>query len=412
MSILIIGAMVAVLVWALLSERLHRWHLSGPVAMVLCGVVVGFFLSGQIAGELNTDLAERSVELILSIILFVDATEIRGGFLAGEKSLVARLLGIALPLSLIAAVLVGVPLLGTHSFTVVLIVALVVMPIDFAPAVGMLRDERLPRRLRHGLAIESGYADALRSPIFAVAILAAQQPEIDHSWLDILQHALPEVGFALIVGIGVGVAAGFLARAALAKAWTTRHAVGIGMVLIPLIAYAGATSLHGNGFLAAFLAGIAYKRVRVRREATGDAVLRGEVALLDGIGTVASLFMWFVFGAASALVFLTPARWSILIFALLALTLLRFIPVQIAFLGSHTPARDRLALGVLGPRGTSTIMFGLLAFNALPDEQANIVLYAMVVTVLSSIVLHGFFGPQLVGRFTSDRRPAPQRSTG
>ena len=47
-------------------------------------------------------------------------------------------------------------------------------------------------------------------------------------------------------------------------------------------------------------------------------------------------------------------------------------------------------VGALGPRGTTSIVFGLLAFNALPDGRyADTALYAMTLTVLGSVLLHG-----------------------
>ena len=396
MTGLIIAAMLAILVWSLLSDRLRRWQISGPVSMVALGLVAGFAVSGELVAGLNTDLAERSVELILAVILFVDATEVRGGFLAGERGIVARLLGIALPLSLVLAVLCGIPLLGGSSLQVVLIVALVVMPVDFAPAGELLRDSRVPRRLRHSLTVESGYADAIRSPLFAVALIAASAPTQQQSLLDVVEHAIPEIGFAVLVGAGTGLLAGVLARASVARGWASTHGVRLGTALLPIIVYGGATALHGNGFLAAFLAGIAYKSARVGRAPSGDEVMREEVSLLDEIGVLSSLVMWFVFGAAAVLVFLAPLDWAAVLYGLLALTLLRVVPVLLALLGSRSTGRDRVTLGVLGPRGTSTIMFGLLAFNALDDDSASTVLYVMVVTVLGSVLLHGVLGSRLV----------------
>lgn len=396
MTGLIIAAMLAILVWSLLSDRLRRWQISGAVSMVALGLVAGFAVSGELVAGLNTDLAERSVELILAVILFVDATEVRGGFLAGERGIVARLLGIALPLSLVLAVLCGIPLLGGSSLQVVLIVALVVMPVDFAPAGELLRDSRVPRRLRHSLTVESGYADAIRSPLFAVALIAASAPTQQQSLLDVVEHAIPEIGFAVLVGAGTGLLAGVLARASVARGWASTHGVRLGTALLPIIVYGGATALHGNGFLAAFLAGIAYKSARVGRAPSGDEVMREEVSLLDEIGVLSSLVMWFVFGAAAVLVFLAPLDWAAVLYGLLALTLLRVVPVLLALLGSRSTGRDRVTLGVLGPRGTSTIMFGLLAFNALDDDSASTVLYVMVVTVLGSVLLHGVLGSRLV----------------
>jgi NhaP-type Na+/H+ or K+/H+ antiporter len=177
------------------------------------------------------------------------------------------------------------------------------------------------------------------------------------------------------------------------------HGIRLGMVLIPLITYACSVAVHGNGFVAAFIAGITYRLTRFKGEGTRDeARLKEEVSLLDGIGENASLLMWFVFGSTVSIIFLTPVEWAWILFGVLALTVLRFVPVVLAFIGSKVPFRERAVFGLMGPRGTSTIVFGLLTFNAMQNDDDVAVLYVMVVTVLASVILHGFFGTRLSKR--------------
>ncbi|MFF9020266.1 hypothetical protein [Streptomyces eurythermus] len=78
--------------------------------------------------------------------------------------------------------------------------------------------------------------------------------------------------------------------------------------------------------------------------------------------------------------------------------------------GTHAPDasdftwRERLMVGALGPRGTTSIVFGLLAFNALPDGvDADTALYAMTITVLGSVLLHGV-GSLFIARLLAGRR--------
>ena len=56
---------------------------------------------------------------------------------------------------------------------------------------------------------------------------------------------------------------------------------------------------------------------------------------------------------------------------------------------------DRLAIGCLGPRGTPSIVFGLLAFNMLGGEPADSTILTVVIVVLGSIVLHGAGSPAM-----------------
>lgn len=403
MVLLLVCSMVSMLLWSLFSEQLQRWRISGPMAMVLSGLVIGFILRDDVAEHLNTDLAERTVELVLALLLFVDATEVRGGFLGGERKIVGRLLGLALPLSIVLTVLVGVPLLGVSSIAVVLAIACIVLPIDFAPAAELLRDQRLPRRIRHGLAVESGYNDGIFSPLFAFALLLLGLPGETKSPLEALEDAIPALGFAILVGVGIGGLAGLLARVASRREWVTSHGLRIAMVLIPLVTYACATAIGGNGFVAAFLAGIAYKLTRLGRAGSHDDVPHSELSLVDELGQMSALVMWSVFGVVTAFVFLTPFEWTWILFALLALTVFRAIPVYLAFLGSGLNFREQTALGLLGPRGTSSAVFGLLAFNAMRDDDAYAAMYIMVVTVLGSVILYGLFGARAARRLVGSR---------
>ena len=403
MVLLLVCSMVSMLLWSLFSERLQRWRIAGPMAMVLSGLVIGFILRDDVASHLNTDLAERTVEIVLALLLFVDATEVRGGFLGGERKIVGRLLGLALPLAIVLTVLVGVPLLGVSSVAVVLAIACIVLPIDFAPAAELLRDQRLPRRIRHGLAVESGYNDGIFSPLFAFALLLLGLPGETKSPLAALEDAVPALGFAILVGVGIGGLTGLLARVSSRRDWVTSHGLRIAMVLIPLVTYACATAIGGNGFVAAFLAGIAYKLTRLGRAGSHDDVPHAELSLVDEIGQMSALVMWSMFGVVTAFVFMTPFEWTWILFGLLALTVFRAIPVYLAFLGSGLNFREQTALGLLGPRGTSSAVFGLLAFNAMRDDDAYAAMYIMVVTVLGSVILYGLFGARAARRLVGSR---------
>lgn len=123
-----------------------------------------------------------------------------------------------------------------------------------------------------------------------------------------------------------------------------------------------------------------------------------EVMLVEEVGTLAANLVWFVLGAMTVVVVLDGFDPRLLLVALLALTVFRVVPVYVSMLGSSVSWRDRTALGFIGPRGTATIVFGLLAFAKLPEPEAYDVLAVMVFTVVGSIALHGVLAPQIVRR--------------
>ena len=176
-------------------------------------------------------------------------------------------------------------------------------------------------------------------------------------------------------------------------------------MMIPLLAYGCSVILGGNGFVAAFISGIAYRAARNQQE-LGDE----QLGLLDEVGILAGLVMWFVFGSTSVLLLSLGVEWSIVLYVLLALTLVRIVPVFIALTGSDLSRSDRLLVGAIGPRGTASIVFGLLAFNALDDDFAGETLYAMTLTIIGSLVIHGVGSSLIAQRMASDARPAAGKS--
>jgi len=68
------------------------------------------------------------------------------------------------------------------------------------------------------------------------------------------------------------------------------------------------------------------------------------------------------------------------------------------------PHRDRFLVGALGPRGTTSVVFGLLAINGLSGEASDTVLTLTVVCVLGSVALHGLGATPLISRLMASHR--------
>ena len=111
--------------------------------------------------------------MILAILLFTDAIEVPGGVLGREPRLTLRLLLIALPLSLLLAWGAGILLIGDLGLWLLAVLAAIVMPVDLAPAVSFVRDDRIPGPLRQLLNAESGLNDGVVAPIFLFCLAGA-----------------------------------------------------------------------------------------------------------------------------------------------------------------------------------------------------------------------------------------------
>ncbi|SUE27801.1 CPA1 family Na(+)/H(+) antiporter [Nocardia farcinica] len=329
--------------WAVVAGRLERWRITAPIIMVVAGAAMGITTKGSLGETLNTEVALKAAEIILAILLFSDAAEVRGGLLGRERWSALRLLFVALPLSIGLAMLLGGWLLPGLAWSVLLVIACAVVPIDFAPATAVVRDARFPQRLRTLLNVESGYNDGIVSPIFLGALVLAGGTKHGTSVAAALQAALPATIKAVLVGLAVGVVLALLTNAGDRQDLMTEQSKRVAVVAAPILAFALSAGMHGNGFVAAFVCGIVYRSMR------DEAALRRELELLDDLGFLLTVAMWFVFGSVAVLVVTYDLNWRLIAFGAAVLTVVRVGPVLLSMLGSDFSWRDRLLVGWLGP---------------------------------------------------------------
>ena len=389
-----------VVVWSIFAGGLQRWRITAPIVLVLAGVVVGFAVWGSLASTLNTEVAQRVAEFSLAMLLFLHATDVRGGFFGRDPQCTARLLFIALPLSLALSVMVGRWLLPNLSWGVLVVIACAVAPIDFASAPGIVRDDRIPERVRNLLTVEAGYSDGIVSPVFVCALAVAVGEPHRRTFSQILTMAVPPVIKAMVVGILVGGSLALLCNTAEARDLMTEQSKRLVLIVAPILSYGLSLGIDGNGFISSFVCGITLAGLR-RTES-----LESQLAAADDIGFLLGALMWFVFGCVTVMLLENGIQWGIVVFALLVLTFVRLLPVLLSTMGSRLSWQDRIVVGCLAPRGAPTIVFGLLAFNALDGEAADSTLLAVVLVVLGSIVFHGAGGPATARLYER----APQRS--
>ncbi|WP_432510875.1 cation:proton antiporter domain-containing protein [Kineococcus sp. SYSU DK001] len=417
----------AIIVHSLLARVLDRW-LAGPAtAMLAMGALGGLLTSNSAVEALNTTVAQHVVEVVLALLLFSDATMVRGGRLLGpHPRLLARVLLVAMPLSIGLSVAVGALLLsgsgGRDGLTwpVLLVIACVVVPTDFAAAERLLKHSRLSGRVRTTLNLESGYNDALVSPLFLFAIALAAGPRGHEDPLGGLATALPYALKAVAVGAVVGTALAGGLHAAAARGWVDAPARRMLVLMAPLLTYTVTLAWNGNGFVASFVAGAVFANVhrvvaaltaRTRDDAGRRQILttrEEDFRFLHDVTALAVMAVWFLVGSACVLAFTGGVPWPVLLFTLAALTLVRLLPVWIGTARSGVPARERVLLGALGARGTTSIVFGLLAYNSLDGAVADTVLLITVLTLLGSVLLHGPLAHPLirrVGRGSGAARP-------
>ncbi|MGV9322017.1 cation:proton antiporter domain-containing protein [Streptomyces sp. NPDC003660] len=384
--------------WGTVSDRLARWSVTAPIAFAVAGILLTGGDHPLLTLDTETHTFQRGVELVLAVMLFTDATEARDyERLEGSVGEV-RLLGLALPASVLLATLTGALLFPGTNWWLLAVAALVVMPMDLAPIMMFLRDERVPLRVRAALNIEGGFNDGLISPlfVFCVANLVTAR---GHSFGDLVLDAFKGAAYAVLAGTAVALAAIALVRRSLAAGWATGADLRLAGLALPFVAYAASVLLGGNGFVAAFVTGLWYAR-------TAHILGRHHLDLVHDASYLMTLAVWFTFGKLIADEFAGGVDPAFVGYALLALTAVRTLPVLLSLIGTPFTWPERWAIGWLGSRGVTSIVFAVLAYTQLTGRDAAFVVNAMGVTVLMSIFLHGVTVEPLARWFERRARPA------
>ncbi|HEY6747232.1 MAG TPA: cation:proton antiporter [Mycobacteriales bacterium] len=397
----VVGA-VLVLGYAATAAALGRLNVSAPLAFVVAGSVLGF--AGDPRSAQDVVWIRAVADGTLALILFHDATRASPRELRAASGLVLRLLLVGWPLAVLAHFLTARVAFPDQPVMLSLFVAAALAPTDAGLGAPTLLNPAVPVRIRAVLNAESGFNDGLATPValFAIAALAGSgsgRPAA--STMD----ALGELAVGCASGAVVGVAG------AVVLGWSRRHGAStpsgrsLGLLSLPILSFGGAEMLHGNGFVAAFVAGLAFAAAAgwLRKE---ESVLR----LTEGAGELLGSGTWLVFGLVAVPQLWRAVGWREVFFALLSLTVLRMVPVALSLARSGLQPATVAYLGWSGPRGLATVVFTLLAVESLQlDGVTRRALLAVALTVLLSVVAHGVTAEPLArryGRWVQLRRPA------
>ena len=123
--------------------------------------------------------------------------------------------------------------------------------------------------------------------------------------------------------------------------------------------------------------------------------------MIETVGDAFSAATFLVFGAAIVPVMLDAMDWNALLFAVLALTVVRMIPVALALLGSGARAPTVAFVGWFGPRGLASIVFAVLIFQGEPVPSLDLILATISLTVILSVYAHGVSALPLTDRYVA-----------
>jgi sodium/hydrogen antiporter len=384
-ALVVVAALV--FVWGAVSARLERADLTAPIVFTAVGAALAGV--GAVQASSAPETLTPLVELTLVWVLFSDAARVRVHDLRGDLGVVLRLLVVGLPLTVLAGWGLAAWFLPAVGLWSALVIGAALAPTDAALGVPVVTNPVVPARVRRVITVESGLNDGIATPIVMVAIAGAAAVEDVGSTT--LAEALVDLAIGAGVGILVGLAGGRLLNVARRRGWAAEDFVGVAVLALAVLGYLAAVGVGANGFVAAFCGGLAFGAAAGPR---GPA----ELVFLEQASGAVSLLVWLAFGAIAVPIMWELLDWTVVVYALLSLTLVRIVPVALALTGAGLDRETVLFVGWFGPRGLASLVFALLALEEL-GPRADEAVAVIAATVLLSVLAHGFSAAPLAGRY-------------
>ncbi|MCF4099938.1 cation:proton antiporter [Maritalea mediterranea] len=381
--------------FALFVRPIERSWITLPIFFAGLGFVLGPAGLGFIDLDLQDSTIHTVAEITLIFTLFLDASKIRLRNLKAHYGLPARMLLVGMPLTILLGTGLILLLAPDLPWAMALLTAAILTPTDAALAQPILADKDVPPRIAEAINVESGLNDGLALPVvvFAALLMANEATrDISLTPFGVSQFVGAQIIFGPLAGIVVGYCGAKLLDLATHHKFTQPIYEGIFFLSVGLAAFFGAETVGGNGFIAAFVAGLTFGNTKKTNHKFITEFLEGESNFL-------SILTFMIFGAVLAPVGLAHANWTTLLIAVSFLTLIRMAPIALSLVGKKLHLYERFILGWFGPKGLASILFALFVAEQYDMPHIDQMLACTVLTVGLSILAHGLSAKPLAHHF-------------
>lgn len=390
-GIFLIGLGALILLTAWLPMVLKEAPLSLPIVCVVIGALISAFpLTFDIPQPTaNLAVVERFTELVILISLMGAALKIDRKVGWHSWLTTWRLLGIAMPITIVFLAVLGSWMLGLGAATALLLAAalaptdpVLASDVQVGPPESGEDDDT-----RFALTSEAGLNDGLAFPFVMCAIALAEAGRTGQPWL--LHWFSVELIWRLSAGIGVGILMGrilgWLVFRMPNRSQLSRTGDGFVALGITVAVYGTAEVLHGYGFVSVFVAGLALRAAE--RNHKYHQTLHDFSEQLERLLMMIALVLFG--GAITSGAMLAPLTWSCVGFSVLAIFVVRPIAGWVSLAGATYPPTERAVVSFFGIRGVGTIYYLAYALQKQTFEKADLILATASLTILISIILHG-----------------------
>jgi sodium/hydrogen antiporter len=414
------GAVVLLTAW--LPMLLKELPLSLPILCVGLGAAVFAFPDVPGAAPHPREylkITERLTEFVVIVALMGAGLKLDRPIAWVSAALTWRLLGIAMPLTIVAIAVLANALLGLGLAAAVLLAAclaptdpVLASDIQVGPPRAGEEDE-----VRFALTSEAGLNDGLAFPFVNLAIAVALASETGEPWFGewLMVDVMWKLGAGCVIGWVTGRGLGWLTFRLPNRAKLSRTGDGFVALGITAVTYGVTEMAHGYGFLAVFVAAVAFRAVERNHEY--------HEKLHDFVEQLERLLMMILLvvlgGAITGGGLLAEVTWPVVAFALATIFLVRPVSGWIGLWGRPEPADEKAVISFFGIRGLGSVYYLAYALGVAPFEQPDLLWSAVGLIILISIVLHGVTVTPVMRRL--DRRrtgswpeqlPRPARIAG
>ncbi len=391
---LLIFFALLIFTFGLFSRIAERKSVTGPMFFMTVGILGSSLAFDLIHATPQMGPVKLVAELALTLVLFIDASMIDKSVIRGASSRVpVRLLLIGLPLTMLLGTGLGVLMFDSISLWAIVLMALILSPTDAALGQAVVKSEEVPSHIRQSISVESGLNDGIALPpiLICLALLGAEAGDREGAWLGFV---IKQVTLGPIVGLAVGLIGGRLIQVMSDRGWMEETFQRLSALPLAILAFALAESVDGNGFIAAFAAGLGLTISVTSAHVRHQVQEFGETE-----GTQLILVVFLIFGLAMVPFAAQYWGWRELIYALASLTVLRMVPVAVALAGAKLDWRSIAFIGWFGPRGIASTLYLLMAIAAIGVTGYERVMSVIVLTISISVYAHGISAVPLSRRY-------------
>lgn len=407
---------LATLIAALLPRLLGKVPVSMPMVFVGAGIAV-FALFPVLPDPdpmKHSSFALHLTEVCVIVSLMGAGLAINRVFAWRTWATTWRLLGITMPLSIVAVALLGWWGLGVGAASALLLAA-ALAPTDPVLASEVQVSEPLTEdqhgdddEARFAVTSEAGLNDGLAFPFTYAAIAVSMVGLAPSGWLG--DWLMIDVIWRLRVGLLVGLGVGWLMRRLFFSSFSQRlgftdKADGFIALAATFLAYGAAEAAEGYGFIAVFVCACT---IKAAEQAHGlHAVLHTFVEQIERLLTVAVLIL---LGGAVARGVLESLTLPDILFAAAVLLVVRPIAGWVGLTPGKTGPRERGVIAFFGVRGVGSLFYIAYALQngEFPGGER---LWAIVsLVILGSIAIHGVAATPTMALLDRARRRAQRRA--